>query len=76
MTKGKMKVFDLKVKEYHCKLIAGQLLSIKWKRMATLQSEDFLGGTSAKEPSCQCKRHPQVGKMPWARKWHLLQHSC
>ena len=39
-------------------------------------SEGFLGGTSAKEPSCQCKRHPQVGKMPWARKWHLLQRSC
>ena len=37
MTKGKMKVFDLKVKEDHCKAIAGQLLSIKWKWMATLQ---------------------------------------
>ena len=33
MTKGKMKVFDLK-KEYHCKEIAGQLLSIKLKLMA------------------------------------------
>ena len=33
------------------------------------------GGTSCKEPDCQCRRHkrlgfsPWVGKIPWRRKW-------
>ena len=33
------------------------------------------GGTSSKEPACQCRRHkrrgldPQVGKIPWRREW-------
>ena len=36
----------------------------------------FLGGTSGKEPACQCrrcKRHgfsPWVGTIPWRRVWH------
>ena len=35
----------------------------------------FPGGTSSKEPACQCTRHkqhgfhPWVGKIPWRRKW-------
>ena len=35
----------------------------------------FLGGTSGKEPPCQCRRHkrhgfvPWVGKILWKRKW-------
>ena len=35
----------------------------------------ILGGTSGKEPACQCRRHkrhrfdPQVGKIPWRRAW-------
>ena len=35
----------------------------------------FPGGTSGKEPSCQCRRHkrcvfdPWVGKVPWRRAW-------
>ena len=35
----------------------------------------FPGGTSSKEPACQCRRHkrhgisPWVGKIPWRRKW-------
>ena len=35
----------------------------------------FLGGTSGKEPTCQCKRHKRrrfdswVGKIPWRRAW-------
>ena len=35
----------------------------------------FPGGTSGKEPSCQCRRHkrcrfnPWVGKIPWRRAW-------
>ena len=36
---------------------------------------DFPGGTSGKEPACQCRRckrprfYPWVGKIPWRRKW-------
>ena len=39
------------------------------------QYKGFPGGTSGKEPACQCrrcKRHrfdPWVGKIPWRRKW-------
>ena len=35
----------------------------------------FPGGTSIKEPACQCRGHkrlgfdPWVGKIPWRRKW-------
>ena len=35
----------------------------------------FQGGTSGKEPACQCRRHkrhgfhPWVGKIPWRRAW-------
>ena len=35
----------------------------------------FPGGTSGKEPACQCRRHkrrgfdPWVGTIPWRRKW-------
>ena len=35
----------------------------------------FPGGTSGKEPACQCRRHkrrgfdPWVGTIPWIRKW-------
>ena len=35
----------------------------------------FPGGTSGKEPACQCRRHkrhrfdPWVGKIPWRRAW-------
>ena len=38
-------------------------------------SMDFPGGTSGKEPACQCRRHkrlrfdPWVGKIPWRRVW-------
>ena len=37
--------------------------------------ESFPGGTSGKEPACQCRRHkrhefnPWVGKIPWRRAW-------
>ena len=34
----------------------------------------FPGGTSGKEPACQCQRHgfdPWVRKIPWRRKWQL-----
>ena len=35
----------------------------------------FQGGTSDKDPTCQCRRHkrlgfaPWVGKIPWKREW-------
>ena len=35
----------------------------------------FPGGTSGKEPTCQCRRHerhgfdPWAGKIPWRRPW-------
>ena len=35
----------------------------------------FPGGTSGKEPACQCRRHnrcrlnPWVGNIPWRRAW-------
>ena len=38
-------------------------------------NKGFPGGTSGKEPTCQCRRlkrpgfDPWVGKMPWSRKW-------
>ena len=35
---------------------------------------EFPGGTSGKEPTCQCRRHkrsfdPWVRKIPWKRAW-------
>ena len=42
----------------------------------------FPGGTSGKEPACQCRRHkrrgfdPWVGKNTWRRAWTLLSYSC
>ena len=44
----------------------------QWNRPVT---KDFPGGTSGKEPTCQCKKHkrpkfdPWVGKIPWRRAW-------
>ena len=41
----------------------------------------FPGGTSGKEPSCQCQRHkrhgldPWVGKISWRREWQPLEYS-
>ena len=40
-----------------------------------LNSWSLPGGSSGKEPACQCRRHkrcrfePWVGKIPWRRKW-------
>ena len=35
---------------------------------ACIQSRGFPGGTSGKEPTCQCRRHKRAGFDPWARK--------
>ena len=43
---------------------------------------DFPGGTSGKEPACQCRRckrcrfDPWVGKIPWGGNGNPLQYSC
>ena len=42
----------------------------------------FPGGTSGKEPACQCRRHKRGGfdswvrKIPWRRAGNPLQYSC
>ena len=41
----------------------------------------FPGGTSGKEPACQCRRlrhkfNPWVGKIPWRRACNWLPYSC
>ena len=39
----------------------------------------FPGGTSGKEPTCQCRRgrfNPGSGKSPGGRHVHPLQYSC
>ena len=42
----------------------------------------FPGGTSGKEPTCQCRIHKKhgfyhwVGKIPWRRKWQPTLYSC
>ena len=41
----------------------------------------FLGGHSAKEPACQCRRHKRCvwslgRKIPWSSAGHPLQYSC
>ena len=56
----------------------------------TVITPGFPGGTSGKDPACQCRRHkrcgfdPWVGKIPWRRAWqhtpvfffYPLQDSC
>ena len=45
-------------------------------------SPGFPGGTSGKEPACQCRRHrrcrfdPWVRKIPWSKNGNPLQYSC
>ena len=45
-------------------------------------SSGFLGGTSCKEPACQCRKHkrhrfdPWVGKIPCKENGNPLQYSC
>ena len=42
----------------------------------------FPGGTSGKQPTCQCRRwrrhgfHLWVEKIPWRRAWRPLKYSC
>ena len=51
---------------------------------AHINKEHFYvpGGTSGKEPACQCRRHkrcgfnPWVRKIPWRRNGNPLRYSC
>ena len=42
----------------------------------------FLGGSSGKEPACQCRScktyefNPWIKKIHWSRKWQPFQYSC
>ena len=44
----------------------------------SLAFQSFPGGTSGKESACQCRRYrrcgfdPEVGKIPWKRKWQPI----
>ena len=62
-----------------------QILTVScWEKLNRNQSPDlgFPGGTSAKEPACQCRRHkrrefdPWVGKIPWRWAWQPTPYSC
>ena len=61
-------------------LFIGQVkLKVQWKMCCNFnfqiqKAKGFLGGTSGKEPICQCRRHKRCGfhswfmKIPWRRK--------
>ena len=48
----------------------------------TIPVEGSPGGTSGKEPACQCRRckrckfNSGVAKIPWRRAWQPIQNSC
>ena len=50
----------------------------KKKQLNPPLSQGFPGGTSGKEPACQCRRHKrcgfdsQVRKIPWRRAWQPI----
>ena len=58
-------------------------LKLRWIRripanwLPSVHLLGFPGGTSGKEPTCQCRSHkgrefsPWVGKIPWRRAWQL-----
>ena len=63
----------------HCRWILyhiyQQLLERIYIYIYKILNRAFPGGTSGKEPACQCKRHKRLGldpwvrKIPWRRKW-------
>ena len=63
--------------EHLVALLMKLLVSVKFPHsylfMDILVNVDFPGGTSGKEPTCQCRRHgrhrfdPWVGKIPWEK---------
>ena len=58
----------------NCICLPGQLQQSTQIRLIK-QKLGFPGGTSGKEPTCQCRRYkrcefnPWVGKIPWHREW-------
>ena len=54
-------------------LFQGGVCVTRWERVGRdlvqcLKEEGFPGGTSGKEPACQCKRRRRQGLDPWIRK--------
>ena len=47
-------------------LISSSQYSFELHRVAVME---FPGGTSGKEPACQSKSLPWVGKIPWRKAW-------
>ena len=44
----------------------------RWINTNVYKEMGFQGGTSGKEPTCQCRRcgfDPWIGKIPWRMKW-------
>ena len=70
MEKGAVAYVNIEL--FHCGLFFMKKIKIKYFPEITM---GFPGGTSGKEPTCQCgrcKRHefgPIVGKIPWKRAW-------
>ena len=68
-------------------LLTVVIVTVIWIKFPHSHS-GFPGGTSGKEPTCQCRRHkrcwvqsmgwedPRVGKIPWRRACNPLQYSC
>ena len=63
----------------HCKAITPQLRKNIYTHVCMcvyIYIYGFPGGTSSKEPACQCKRlrkcgfDPWIRKIPWRRAWH------
>ena len=69
-----LKQFLLWYNSHNIKL---QLYSVQSSGFQYIQNvvQGFPGGTSSKEPTCQCRRckgcgfNPWVGKIPWRRAW-------
>ena len=67
--------FQVKKSSLKCLHIMWFQLYIFLEKVKLQRQECFLGGTSGKELTCQCRRHkrlrfdPWVGKIPWRRKW-------
>ena len=61
----------------HTSDMGWQRVGHDWATFTSLQGYKggFSGGSSGKEPACQCRRrkghrfYPWVGKIPWSRKW-------
>ena len=61
--------------EEHCVCVCVHACAYAWKLGWVQFIPSFPGGTSGKEPACQCRRHrdvvliPGLVRFPWRRKW-------